>query len=71
VRHDDHGCAEVSSEAAELLQHDRLVALVELGGRFVGQDERRASCGRGSYGYALLLTTGVNTGSLAAPLGEP
>src|SRR5207248_617019 len=58
MSHHDHRAPELAAEARERFEHDLLVALVEFGGRFVGEDERRLARGRGGDRHPLLLPAG-------------
>jgi hypothetical protein len=55
VSHNDDRAPELAAQTRERREHDPLVALVELGGRFVGKYERRLPCRGGGDRNPLLL----------------
>ena len=68
---DDHGRAEVVPQAPELVEHDPLVLLVQLGGRLVREHERRPPRRGSGDRDALLLATRERSRPVARALGQP
>ena len=70
VRDDDDGAAELVAQPPERVEHDLLVALVELRGRLVGEDERRLARGGSRDRDPLLLAARERAGALRSRAAE-